>query len=372
MYSEWLMFIWFLFSLCFSIVIAGLPLFKSVDGLDKRNKNSLDGLRCVLALMVVFHHFFLNYYLHTEGEWIIKNANFFSNIGPFAVGLFFILSGYLFSNIDLKGLSWWLVFYKKRIFRIVPISIVSSVICIIVAYHYGTSSDASVMNIIPWFDGGIANIRPTIFGMDGSSLINSGVSWTLVWEWRLYFSLPIVAILVPLSIRLPVSFSISSISLALFLLSKSYPFPFDSIALKSIFFFSAGFFCRHIKSERISILSNNKLFQAFIVVITAILLFFSITIAKLLVLVLSVVIFLMVCNGCSFFGLLVSKGAIRIGIISYSVYLLHGIFWYVGFLSFINEKYLILSSSVVFIAMMVFSFLVSKYIEYPIYERSKG
>lgn len=59
-----------------------------------------------------------------------------------------------------------------------------------------------------------------------------------------------------------------------------------------------------------------------------------------------------------------------IGTLSYSIYLLHVAFWCIGFKELISAPYLIIiSSTLIFI--LTFSFLVSKHIEYPMYEASK-
>jgi peptidoglycan/LPS O-acetylase OafA/YrhL len=90
----------------------------------KRYFPNLNGIRCIAALLVVFHH--LEQAKHALGianvyEWpIIQHA------GRLGVGLFFVLSGFLityllleergrFGNVDAKK------FYLRRVFRIWPI-----------------------------------------------------------------------------------------------------------------------------------------------------------------------------------------------------------------------------------------------------------
>lgn len=364
------MIFWFLLLLTLSILIIGSKIFRVIDELDNREKNSLDGLRCILALMVVFHHFFFNYNYHYNGSWNIYGYRYFELIGPFSVGLFFTLSGYLFSGIDKKNMSWWLFFYKKRLLRIVPVSVLSSIICIIAAYIYGPNKSIELSSIIPWFDGGITNIRPPIFGIKEPELINSGVTWTLTWEWRLYFILPFISLIIPTKKRLIISLLVASISYFTLAYLKVFNLHGNTEALRSVFFFSSGFACRFINSKSVSEISKNNALQVVVIFLFLASCYIKKISAPALPIV-SSLIFLMICNGASFFGLLKSTGAIRIGTLSYSIYLLHGIFWYIGFKEFISTSYLITSSTLIFILMLAFSFFVSKYIEYPIYEASK-
>jgi peptidoglycan/LPS O-acetylase OafA/YrhL len=91
---------------------------------QKRYFPNLNGIRCIAALLVVFHH--LEQAKHAFGIANIYEEPIIQHAGRLGVGLFFVLSGFLityllldergrFGNVDAKK------FYLRRIFRIWPI-----------------------------------------------------------------------------------------------------------------------------------------------------------------------------------------------------------------------------------------------------------
>ena len=90
----------------------------------KRYFPNLNGVRCIAALMVVFHH--LEQAKHAFGIDNFYDVTIVKHAGRLGVGLFFVVSGFLityllleekgrFGDIDAKK------FYLRRIFRIWPI-----------------------------------------------------------------------------------------------------------------------------------------------------------------------------------------------------------------------------------------------------------
>ena len=91
---------------------------------QKRYFPNLNGIRCIAALLVVFHH--LEQAKHSFGIANIYELPIIQHAGRLGVGLFFVLSGFLityllldergrFGNVDAKK------FYLRRVFRIWPI-----------------------------------------------------------------------------------------------------------------------------------------------------------------------------------------------------------------------------------------------------------
>jgi peptidoglycan/LPS O-acetylase OafA/YrhL len=85
---------------------------------------NLNGIRCIAALLVVFHH--LEQAKHALGIANIYELPIIQHAGRLGVGLFFVLSGFLityllldergrFGNVDARK------FYLRRVFRIWPI-----------------------------------------------------------------------------------------------------------------------------------------------------------------------------------------------------------------------------------------------------------
>jgi peptidoglycan/LPS O-acetylase OafA/YrhL len=91
---------------------------------EKRYFPNLNGIRCIAALLVVFHH--LEQAKHSFGIYNFYEYPIIQHAGRLGVGLFFVLSGFLityllldergrFGNVDAKK------FYLRRVFRIWPI-----------------------------------------------------------------------------------------------------------------------------------------------------------------------------------------------------------------------------------------------------------
>ncbi|SKC10100.1 acyltransferase family protein [Dyadobacter psychrophilus] len=90
----------------------------------KRYFPNLNGIRCIAAMLVVFHH--LEQAKHALGIANIYELPIIQHAGRLGVGLFFVLSGFLityllleergrFGDVDAKK------FYLRRVFRIWPI-----------------------------------------------------------------------------------------------------------------------------------------------------------------------------------------------------------------------------------------------------------
>jgi peptidoglycan/LPS O-acetylase OafA/YrhL len=94
------------------------------SGEKKRYFPNLNGIRCIAALLVVFHH--LEQAKHAFGIDNLYDITIIKHAGRLGVGLFFVLSGFLityllleekgrFGDVDAKK------FYLRRVFRIWPI-----------------------------------------------------------------------------------------------------------------------------------------------------------------------------------------------------------------------------------------------------------
>ncbi|WP_367273017.1 acyltransferase family protein [Candidatus Symbiopectobacterium sp.] len=117
-------------------------------------------------------------------------------IGEIPVGVFFILSGFLFFKKALKYQNFSTKdFFISRILRIYP-PVLASLLIIYLATFVMSGGD--VITPFMWF----INALPFISEYQGIlvngfpiNITNSGVFWTLVWEFRLYITIPFLYLL---------------------------------------------------------------------------------------------------------------------------------------------------------------------------------
>ena len=84
---------------------------------------SLNGLRALCIIMVIFYHFDMHHFLPDHGVFKIASLAFFN--GPLGVNIFFAISGFLITTLLLKeeadmGFISLRGFYYRRIIRIFP------------------------------------------------------------------------------------------------------------------------------------------------------------------------------------------------------------------------------------------------------------
>lgn len=86
--------------------------------------SSLDGLRGIAALSVLFFHYTYTFFKQLSGtEWYYPIYHFI-NFGWLGIDLFFVLSGFLITRILLKhhdSPHYYKTFYCRRVLRIFPI-----------------------------------------------------------------------------------------------------------------------------------------------------------------------------------------------------------------------------------------------------------
>ncbi len=357
--------LWMLIVMFFSYCIFSMKIFFFIDSVsdDSRRKN-VDGLRFFLSALVAFHHYVLCYYYFEGKGWALENLSdyaFNMRAGSVAVMIFFILSGFLFYGLKTDK---WDVFYFKRFLRIAPVFFFSSLICIAVAAfirRHELDYTEFRYSFLLWFDAGITGEKSSLLGMPDSMFINASVTWTLFWEWGLYFSLPLVLLLRDKA--KPLTFSLICLFLSVYVFRVMKP-------EYSIFLacFSCGFLARAwVFDQRYSKLKCD----IGVLSCVGILFLFYESPYSIYALPVLALLFIFIVSGGDVFGLLSCRAMVRLGEISYSIYLLHGIFWFCmnyfikhfgGGIS--TTAYMIISAAT-FIAMLLFSSLTYQFIEKP-------
>lgn len=360
MTSQSMICVWMLATTALIIMIFRTKYFSFLDVQTTKMNPEVNGLRFFLAIGVAFHHFVYSFMYHSGHGWIDAgySVNFF--LGRFGVAIFFIISGYLFYN-KISLVTNWKIFFVKRFLRIAPMAFLSSFICILIAIYLddgGFDIVNQIWNIAYWFDAGIFNLRMNISSVPNASLINAGVTWTLFWEWAFYFSLPFLSLLMRDKARLPVVISIIAASYYLIPMANYKAACYAAL-------FAAGFLAKELKTA----ITNPLLINIAPILLILLIIATGSSALSLPIIPLCFLFFLLVNNDYSLYGLLRSKAITRLGEISYSIYILHGIAWYMLNAAFrstsINDmRYLILSSLTLIILVIVCS-ITYKYIERP-------
>ncbi|MBM6575428.1 acyltransferase [Microvirga sp. SRT01] len=162
---------------------AGFPLQDA-----SRRIGHIDGLRGYLALAVLIHHFVIwTNVTRLDRPWGAPVENVLNQLGPGAVALFFMTTGFVFYPRVLTG--WrgnrWVAVYIGRVFRIVPLVAVSvAIIAAIVHWRTGAMPGvrdvrAAALWISSWS-------QPALLGDPLASRLNAHVLWSLWYEWFFY------------------------------------------------------------------------------------------------------------------------------------------------------------------------------------------
>ncbi|WP_186298825.1 acyltransferase family protein [Kosakonia radicincitans] len=311
--------------------------------------NTIEPLRGVAASLVAISHSFFSYNLTNHGAWkpldsqIAPISNFVENVilsfGGGGVILFFMITGFLFcdkairanGNVDFKK------FYIGRFFRIVPAYIFIALFILLVSfltgyYHYSTWKEY-ILSIVSWLTFGLSDPM-TISAHIDKYLIIAGVLWTLNVEWKFYFLYPLIC-----------QFSrgkIAFISLSVFFLMVC--------ALLYLNFFNgnnSGIFLSFIAGGFAAIAVNweygcfrrilkNNIFALIGLVICLTSLYMQFDVYSFPSWFGIFILFLSISQGCSIFGLLNIAPIRWLGVISYSLYLSHGVFFFLFNKIFLN------------------------------------
>ncbi|HDD9939772.1 TPA: acyltransferase [Escherichia coli] len=323
-----------------------------------------------MAAFVVFHHsgFFSEYF--ANNRWGTDSDLLFY-IGKLGVSVFFVISAFLFWGIITKepiNINW-VSLYINRFFRIAPLCVacsLASVLYILYVTNYPIVNNVSAWSIIPWFDASIINVRPDINGLELSRLVMAGVTWTLKWEWWFYFSLPLLFIFRKFSM---VIFTITAFALYTLPMTEENKY-YSSLAL----YFLMGIIACEV-NKRVTL--TNAQSNALLVLACAAIIIFKPGLFDGSVGFFSALIVFSVAQGASLFGVLSSKGLVRLGEISYSIYLVQGLVMYPLY-RFISHKFNLLDFSTYcivtalsFICIVLTSILTYRYIEMPCYRFGK-
>ncbi|ENB9092752.1 acyltransferase, partial [Shigella flexneri] len=311
-----------------SVIILSLLAVKLFDEIspiqlvDHGRNNQIDGMRGFLAIFVLIHHAAIWHGYLLTGVWKTPSSNLLTNLGQVGVSFFFMITGYLFFSKIRSSDQDWVRLYISRFLRLTPMFIVSLCLVLLVigfksrwSVHVSPASlTVSLMRWAPFTALGMPNIN----GVKDSFTINAAVTWTLVYEWFFYFSLPVIAALFKRRVSIHMII-ISVLVLVIFLCYPSKKIHVISFLFGLLASYSNNYVHRVAKAKITPIM--------IIALLSYEMIYFPTTYAPL-PLIICGVCFILIASGCDFYGILRLNLTRKLGETTYSIYLLHGVFLY--------------------------------------------
>lgn len=292
--------------------------------------NSIDGLRGIAALLVFASHAAAWWYYLITDNWGSYPIRLYGNIGQLGVIIFFMITGFLFTDKILKEKHGnrqidWKQLLRSRIFRLTPLYLFTVIIVLALAARYTPSPQETLYStlglpLLSWILFTIPG-TPDINGLKDTWLLTAGVTWSLPYEWFFYCALPVFATIVGIRPSMPWLIGALCLSAIIFTVA---------LRIELIFPFAGGIITAFlVRQPRIVAAARRR----GLAVSGLLLLFFAVcffwNLFKPLPLVLITIFFAVAASGNSFFGLFDHRAVRLLGEISYSVYLLHGLSLYI-------------------------------------------
>jgi peptidoglycan/LPS O-acetylase OafA/YrhL len=298
------------------------------------SSSNIEGLRGFLAFGVFIHHNIINWWFLKNGLWIVPKYGPATMIGEGGVALFFIITAFLFwskvirSNGSLNLVS----FFKGRLLRIAPLyylvaGLVVFLSFLLANFQIGYSFSRLVIDIVRWMGLGVLG-TPSINGIDSGRMV-AHVFWSLRWEWGFYLLLPFLKTILKLKHG-------HYVSVALLILYFLFSFTQHNKDIAKSLLFCGGMLAAHIWEGKF--LSLYKLDRRVLQIGVSVLLCTAFTF-KTAYGTLQAVIFtvLFICilhlpRESTFGRILDLKASNSLGVVSFSIYMIHGIIlFFIGY-----------------------------------------
>ncbi len=296
---------------------------------------SIDGLRGYLAIYVFLYHSILWYFFLQTGQWISPPPSVIhANLGAICISLFFMITAFLFFsklvNARTKKVDW-VKLYISRILRIYPVYTIVVILMLLVVgivtkWQRQESIGQLLLNSGQW----MLSIAADVNGVKGTKLIIAGVVWSLAFEWLYYAALPLLGLL--MGVKSPWYIWLIALfffGLFIWIIWIWYP----ANALNKALAFTGGmlpaFFARKNQVRRIASHWLVSVLMAAVMVLAAL---YSPYIYAPLTYVCTTFIFVCITCGNTFFGILTWKPSCLLGQIAFSLYIVHGLIYFVTFM----------------------------------------
>jgi|GEM_PF-1500709 hypothetical protein len=284
--------------------------------------HQLDGLRGMLACAVISHHFYYTYGWRELGGWGKNGTLMIVNLGAISVSLFFLMSAYLhLLKICRSPEINWLEFYIARIKRIYPLYI--AVFLLVLAIGFLTKpvhiqdTTAFLNFTIKWL------LFQNVNFQNITHLMIAGVQWTLVYEWAVYAILPLIHMIYHRKINFQAAAWIA-IGLAYWVIGYHSDLQYYWLFILAI---PVLILAKPIQG----CLKHYPVIVHIIMLPLTYYLFFKTIGYSWEQRILLAIWFAFVAHGYSFANLLNHKGLVKLGDLSYAIYLVHGLVLFMWF-----------------------------------------
>ncbi len=314
-------------AVAFALLLTYLPIFHRVgfnSGSGLR-VNAIDGLRGFLALAVALHHSVIYYQYIRSGTWTVPPSRFYTLIGQIGVAYFFMVTGYLFWGkiVRAKGALDFPNLMVGRLFRLGPVYVFTISIAIAILYlKSGATLHVPASRYVMEVAQNLAlGVLPLVEmnGTTGIIGVTAGVTWTLQYEWLFYVMLPVLAIFARAqSWHLPAAVFALALAVSLAFIDFNARFAIYS-------FFGCGMVCASLQERRLVLKLSPVAASLAIIGILVIVGMSYETAYRPEVSILLGTSFYFMLGGGTIFGLLVAKPSIKLGELSYGIYLMQGV-----------------------------------------------
>jgi len=297
-----------------------------------RRYDALDGLRGYLAFFVVLHHSVIWYFFVRTGVWTVSPSRLYTHFGQSSVALFFMVTAFLFISKLIDGRTRpidWRRLYVSRALRLVPLYLLAIALLwllVLASSSFeirGTAREAFA-DTLRWLSFtalGAPLLNRDVF----TPLVTAGVTWSLPFEWRFYFALPLVALL--LRARVPWTWVIASTALTWWAFTWTLAPVGRSV---SIAFVAGALAAVLVRSESVCRIARTPP-ASIVCIVMALAVARTPTAYGFLPIAALGIVFTIVAAGNSLFGVLDWRISRLLGEMSYSIYLLHGMVLFTAF-----------------------------------------
>ncbi len=283
---------------------------------DRTRLTPLDGLRGVVSFVVVFLHGMITFEYVDGHRWGPPPSAFYTSGARASVGLFFCVTAFLFWPRVIAGARAMEPgpFLRARAYRILPLYLFSCLLALGVAsLRQSWVAGSAVPGLIRM---GLLGARPwSNVGVVDMLAVDAGVTWTLQYEWAFYFALPaMVPVLALVGPRRLGMLAIGAVVLV-------PPAPYLAFLPGILAVYAA-------RNPALRARLCGRVASLVVIATVALLPSLWGQDWDIVPLAMIATIFVPIACGNTLFGVLTSRGLRLMGVVSYSVYLLHGIVLY--------------------------------------------